>query len=306
MTKHRSGMAILDMLIAIGLGLIILLPLTGLVRTALLFQSRQEAVFVMENDGYRLLDLIERALLQASHRNSQQSQQDTLGALSGLDNAVISGSSNALEGKTTSGVNGSDVLAVHFSVSDDDGTSVLLNCAGFSVPSNTVDGSDRGWSIFYLAPGVNGSGDLRCKYRGIDQWDSQALASGVVALQFLYGLDTDDDGLPNQFVNATTLAQIENNNVSNPNPIAAVHIALVMQSETESPALPLPEAIDLFGAFYSDVQGSHDPQVHLLLKNFPADQKKRLYRLFERVVFLRKHTTVKGSSNAIQTQNLNE
>lgn len=302
MIKHRSGMAMLDMLIAIGLGLIILLPLAGLVRTALLFQSRQEVVFVMENDGYRLLDLIERALLQVSHRNSQLSQlsqQDTFVALSGLDNAVINGASNALEGKTTSGVNGSDVLAVHFSVSEDDGTSGLLNCAGFSVTSTAVSGTDRGWSIFYLVPGSNGGSDLRCKYRGTDQWDSQALASGVVALQFLYGLDTDGDGLPNQFVNATTLAQIEDNHVSNQHPIAAVHIALVMQSETELPALPLPEVIDLFGAFYSEAHASDDPGVHLLLKDFPVNQKKRQHRLFERVVFLRKQTIVKDTGNAL-------
>lgn len=306
MTRHRSGMAILDMLIAIGLGLIILLPLAGLVRTALLFQSRQEALFVMEQDGVRLLDLMERALLQAGHRHSLQSQQDTFVALSGLDNAVISGTSNALEGKTTSGVHGSDALAVHFSVSDDDGTSGLLNCAGFSVPSNAADGSDHGWSVFYLVPGSNGSGDLRCKYHGVDQWDSQVLASGVVALQFLYGLDTDGDGLPNQFVNATTLTQIENNHVSIQSSIAAVHIALVMQSETSAPELSVPEAIDLFGAFYSDLQGSHDAGVHLLLKDFPANQTKRLHRLFERVVFLRKQSTVKNTSNAVQTQTLNE
>lgn len=306
MKNHRSGMAMLDMLIAISLGLMILLPLADLVRTALLFHSQQEAVFVMEHDGYRLLDLIERALLQAGHRNSLQPQQDMFDELIGLDNAVISGVSNALEGKTTSGVHGSDVLAVHFSGSDADGTQDVLNCAGFRVPSATVSEPDRGWSIFYLVAGNNGSVDLRCKYRGSDQWDSQALASGVVALQFLYGLDTDGDGLPNQFVNATSLTKIENNHVSTQNPIAAVHIALVMQAESESPAPLLPEAIDLFGGFYSDAHGGQDPQVHLLLKDFPKNQKKRLHRLFERVVFLPKQSTVAGTGKVIQTQPVNE
>jgi type IV pilus assembly protein PilW len=216
-----------------------------------------------------------------------------------MDNAVINGASHALEGKATSGVHGSDVLAVHFSVSEDDGISGLLNCAGFSVTSTAVNGTDLGWSIFYLVPGSNGGSDLRCKYHGTNQWDSQALASGVVALQFLYGLDTDGDGLPNQFVNATTLAQIEDNHVSNQHPIAAVHIALVMQSETESPALSMPEAIDLFGAFYSEAHASDDPGVHLLLKDFPVNQKKRQHRLFERVVFLRKQTIVKDTGNAL-------
>jgi len=312
MTKHREGLAMLEMLIAIGLGLVILLPLSSLLSTSLLFHSKQEDIFVMEQDGYRLLDLIEQALLQAGQVHPLQFEQDafgadgtggTFGALSGLDNAIISGTSNAMEGKKISGFHGSDALAVHFAASETEEKTDIVNCAGNSVSSFATDNQDRRWSIFYLVPGGNGSGDLRCKYRGTDQWDTQSLASRVVGLQFLYGLDTDDDGLPNQFINATAVKQkkieAKENNITKQNAIVAIHIALVMQTETELLGISSPDAIDLFGSFYSEAQGSHDPEVHLVLKDFPANQKKHMYRLFERIVFLRNHGALKDQSHAL-------
>ena len=268
----------------------------------------------MEQDGYRLLVLIEQALLQAGQVHTQQSQQDTFGtlgtfsALSGLDNAIISGTSNVLEGKTVSGFHGSDALAVHFSASKTEEKTDVINCAGNSVSSLATDDQDRRWSIFYLVPGSNGSGDLRCKYRGTDQWDTQTLASRVIGLQFLYGLDTDGDALPNQFINATAVKQKEmetkENNITNQNAIVAVHIALVMQTETELRGTSSPDAIDLFGSFYSEAQGSLDPEVHLALKNFPANQKNHMHKLFERIVFLRNHGA--DQSHALTMDHVNK
>ena len=113
----------------------------------------------MEQDGYRLLDLIEQALLQAGRMHTQRSQQDvfgtfdTFGALSVLDNAIISGTSHALEGKTTSGFHGSDVLAVHFAVSETEEKTYAVNCAGNSVSTLASDDQDRRWSIFFPCAG---------------------------------------------------------------------------------------------------------------------------------------------------------
>lgn len=207
MKKHGIGIAMLEMLIAIGLGLVILLPLARVVRAAVVTHFRQEQIFVIEQDAHYLLDHMARAIQQAGHNDPLDLADDSAIALRGLDNVVISGTAEDISVTTGSGFHGSDVLAVHFSASGVDSKMILHNCAGFTVPATSFDGIDRGWSIFYLVRSTNGAGDFRCKYRGSTQWDSQTLASGVVTLQFLYGLDTDNDGLPNQFVSATTIAQ---------------------------------------------------------------------------------------------------
>ena len=57
----------LDMLIAIGLGLFILLPLARVVRAAVMTHFRQEQIFVIEQDAHYLLGHMASAIQQAGH-----------------------------------------------------------------------------------------------------------------------------------------------------------------------------------------------------------------------------------------------
>ena len=306
MKMHCLGIAMLEMLIAIGLGLVTLLPLARVVRAAVVTHFRQEQIFVIEQDAYYLLDHLARAIQQAGHNDPLDLADDSAIALRGLDNVVVSGTAEDISVTTGSGFHGSDALAIHFSASSLDSKMILHNCAGFTVHPKLFDGIDRGWSIFYLVRGTNVAGDFRCKYRGTDQWDSQSLASGVVTLQFLYGLDTDNDGLPNQFVNATTINQKETaadeSEGSVWRHVVAVHIALVMQAEADLADQDLPDSLDLFGRFYSDTYTFYDPGTHFSLSDFPAGQRKRLSRVFDRVVFLRNHALLNYQTSPLQSE----
>ena len=115
MKKHSIGIAMLDMLIAIGLGLIILLPLALVVRAAVVTHFRQEQIFVIEQDAHYLLDHMARAIQQAGHNDPLDLADDSVIALRGLDNAVISGTAEDISVTTGSGFHGSDALAIHFS-----------------------------------------------------------------------------------------------------------------------------------------------------------------------------------------------
>jgi type IV pilus assembly protein PilW len=306
MKKYGVGIAMLDMLIAIGLGMIILLPLAQVVRAAVVTHFRQEQIFIIEQDAYFLLDHMARAIQQAGHNDPLDPVEDSAIALRGLDNAVISGTAEVISETTGAGLHSSDVLAIHFSSASLDNKMIVHNCAGFTVPPKSHDGIDRGWSIFYLVRGTNGAGDFRCKYRGTDQWDSQSLASGVVTLQFLYGLDTDNDGLPNRFVNASTITQDESATGGSEGSVwrhvVAVHIALVMQAEADLADQAPPDSLDLFGRFYSDTVAAKDPGTHLSLADFPATQKKRFSRVFERVVFLRNHALLNHQTSPLKSE----
>jgi type IV pilus assembly protein PilW len=306
MKKYGVGIAMLDMLIAIGLGMIILLHLAQVVRAAVVTHFRQEQIFIIEQDAYYLLDHMARAIQQAGHSDPLDLVDDSLFALRGLDNAVISGTAEDISVSTGSGFHGSDALAVHFSASSLDNKMILHNCAGFAVSSTSLDGIDRGWSIFYLVRGTTGTGDFRCKYRGTDQWDAQSLASGVLTLQFLYGLDTDNDGLPNQFATATTITQKESASDQSEGSVwrhvVAVHIALAMQAEADLVDQAPPDTLDLFGSIYSDAYAVTDPGTHFSLSDFPAIQRKRLSRVFDRVVFLRNHAQLNRQTSPQQSK----
>jgi type IV pilus assembly protein PilW len=267
---------------------------------------RQEQIFIIEQDAHYLLDHMARAIQQAGHNDPLDPVEDSAIALRGLDNAVISGTAEVIIETTSAGFHGSDVLAIHFSSSSLDNKMIVHNCAGFTVPPKSHDGIDRGWSIFYLVRGTNGAGDFRCKYRGTYQWDSQSLASGVVTLQFLYGLDTDNDGLPNQFLNATTINQKENTAGQSEGSVwrhvVAVHIALVMQAEADLVDQAPPDLLDLFGRFYSDAYAANDPGTHFSLSDFPVVQRKRLSRVFDRLVLLRNHALLNHQTGLQQSE----
>ena len=72
-----------------------------------------------------------------------------------------------------------------------------------------------------------------------------------------------------------------------------------MQAEADLVDQAPPDALDLFGRFYSDAYAVNDPGTHLLLANFPAVQKRRLSRVFERVVFLRNHGILNNQINPL-------
>jgi hypothetical protein len=119
----------------------------------------------------------------------------------------------------------------------------------------------------------------------------------------LYGLDTDNDDFPDQFVNAATINQKENTAGESQGSVwrrvVAVHVALMMQADVELVDRTSIEAIDLFGQVYSKENAAGDSGVHLLLSDFSVGQKKCLSRVFQRLVFLRNRATLNNHGGLI-------
>jgi hypothetical protein len=62
-----------------------------------------------------------------------------------------------------------------------------------------------------------------------------------------------------------------------------------MQAEADLVDQAPADTLDLFGSIYSDAYAVTDPGTHFSLSDFPAIHRKRLSRVFDRVVFLRNH-----------------
>ena len=112
--------------------------------------------------------------------------------------------------------------------------------------------------------------------------------------------------MPNQFLNATTINQKENTAGQSEGSVwrhvVAVHIALVMQAEADLVDQAPPDLLDLFGRFYSDAYASNDPGTHFSLSDFPVVQRKRLSRVFDRLVFLRNHALLNNQTGPQQSE----
>ena len=235
------------------------------------FVAQQQSALLQENGRYAI-HIITRALHQLAY----------------IDHALADQPHKqlAIQGQDNSGVNGSDVLTLHFAGSgliadgnsDSNADGNIVNCAGFAVASTEPD---QGWSIFYVAPNAQSEPELRCKYRGSEGWSSQALVAGVESFQVLFGVDTDSDGIVNQYLNATGMTA-----QSLWDQVVAVRIALLLRAERDAGSANLDQANDfaLFGAAY-DV--SADTGTHITRASLPAVTRHWPRMVVQSTIYLR-------------------
>ena len=212
----QAGLTLVELMVSMTIGLIVVVAATALLISSQQGYLSQDDDSRMDDAGRYAIESIARAIRQAAYVNWDRSEAPIVATASsspnilGLDASRVAGGTPGISSPSSASVNGSDVLAVRFfgSGSGEHGDGTVINCAGFGVAAaqspTTADG-DRGWSIFYVAADSKGEPQLYCKYMGSTAWATAAIVGGVESFQVLYGIDTDDDGLPNRIVNATTV-----------------------------------------------------------------------------------------------------
>lgn len=272
--SRQRGLTVIELMVAMALGLMVLLA-TG---SLLIGSTRAHAALVeaseMDDSGRYAMDALARAVRMAAHVDWELNPEldpEAPARIAGFDAASLSRTDPGIDTLLPDAANGSDVLALRFPGSGDapDGDGATLDCAGFP-----VNRDKEGWSIFYVARNAQGALELRCKYRGHSNWSSDAVAGGVDSFQVLYGLDTDDDGTPNRYVNAGALQALDAGLLlSGATPeeraaelrrrthwkrVATVRVALLLHGPNAEAGLGRNIVHDLFGPDYGAAFASTD------------------------------------------------
>ncbi|WP_257572310.1 PilW family protein, partial [Janthinobacterium sp. UMAB-60] len=208
------GVSLVELLVALSLGALLMLAASSVLLAASGSYGDQSASARLDDNGRYALDTIVRAVRQTAYVNWDRSAAPVAHAahdsanIAGLDAHSLGKNSEGISGALPGALHGSDVLALRYygAGKEEGGDGSVLNCAGFGVGAAQTE-AQRGWSIFYVAQGADGEGELRCKYRGVNGWGADAVIRGVDGFQVLYGLDTDTppDGVANRYVNASAL-----------------------------------------------------------------------------------------------------
>ncbi|HEY4542731.1 MAG TPA: PilW family protein [Noviherbaspirillum sp.] len=317
-----SGLTLVELMVSLALGLLIVLVTTGLLLSTRTGYLAQDDEAQLQEGGRFALEVVGRALRQAAYEHwdadtSPVLSEDSMSAsILGLDARRLSASSPGVEkpiaGKSV--VNGSDVLAVRFFGSGASGAAegAMLNCAGYAVPPPTSQekaGDERGWSIFYVGTADSGERVLYCKFLGQGSegkpstWRAESLVSGVESFQVLYGMDLDGDGIPDRYMRAGAVDELDAaltlegadaaaksvdlNRRTYWKRVAAVRIALLMRGSHVTRADVADQSYHLFGQEYSDAFADQDPGVHLNEGDFPVAERSRARRVFSGTVHLR-------------------
>ncbi len=289
MMQRQFGHSLASLMIAMAVALVIALSALRLIAQSHQDYGRTEQIALIDDQVGYALEIIGRSLQQAGHVDANLSMpvlpaRPFDGAVIGMDNSTVAGGTPAIDLPLANAHLGSDMLMIRFA---GDTAGRMSNCAGFAVPPSVNGSDDAGVSIFHVALDAFEQPELRCKYRGASQWSSQAIASGVESFQVLFGMDTDGDGLPNDFVSATRLASIDAAALSSQpslrTRIVAVEIALLMRSARTVKAPAILRSIDLFGHRYAERHQSDDPGTHMKPEALKSDH---LHRHYDAVIFL--------------------
>lgn len=316
----QHGLTMIELLIAMTLGLFIVLAATGLLLSSKAGYIVQDQTAHVQENGRYAMEVLSRAIRQAGHENRDAAETPATTTTGwspnviGMDAATLKKNTAALDAADPkSAVNGSDVLALRFFGDDSgDGDGTILNCAGLAVASPASGETaehERGWSIFFVADDAEGEPELRCKYRTKTGWNADAIARGVESFQVLYGVDTNDDGLPDRFVNADAVdaldAQLtldgENatvrlsdlNRRTHWKRIRSVQIAMLVRGTQAARDDAMSEEYRLFGGAYSS-HALHDNGTHIQETSIRPVERNRIRKIFRQTIQLRNDAAGSG------------
>lgn len=309
--RNQFGLTLVELMISVALGLVLVNAMLSILLSAKNSYYVQDELIRMQETARYATHIITRSVKQTAYQNWEAQSgpikytAELSTAIFGLDAKSLGARTNGIDGLVSKAVNGSDVLAIRFIGSGEglSGDGTMLNCAGFGVGSPSNLENDRGWSIFYVAYDASGEPELRCKYRGKGGWNSDAIATGVESFQVLYGLDIDGDGIPNRFVAAKevnqldlTLSitgldaqarQLDLNKKTHWKKIVSVKIAILMRSAPGTRKGKQEKQYDLFGKSYADHNAAIDSGTRIKEKELSANSQNRMRKVFTTTIYLR-------------------
>ncbi|RJG00081.1 prepilin-type N-terminal cleavage/methylation domain-containing protein [Noviherbaspirillum saxi] len=303
---RENGLTLIELMISIALGLLVVMAATALLLSTKSGYLAQDDEARMDDTGRYAMEILTRAIRQAAYVNWDRQEAPAIvkpemnPSIEGLDAHRLKSDAPWMASPVAAPVNGSDVLSVQF-FGAPEGT--VVNCAGFPVADQ-----QRSGSLFYVAEDSLGEPQLYCKYLGNSSWKADAIVRGVEGFQVLYGVDTDDDGLPNQMVSATGVNALDattipqgvsiavGNAKTHWKKIATVQIAVLVRgtNNTRIPASTDDLIFDMFGKEYSDMHASADKGVRLTETNFSKATRNRQRRMYATTVHLRNQASGSG------------
>ena len=303
--RMQSGISLAELMIALVLGMLVVLVVSGMVITCKSTQTTQMAADNIQDTARYALNNIARSVRQAGYVNYDTAAGPIFNteimpaSITGFDAKSLTATSNGIEIPISNAKHSSDILAIRFFGSGSgDGDNTIVSCAGSGVPAPTNStGDERGWSIYYVANDSSGETNLYCKYK--DKPDknfaAQTIARGVESFQVLYGIDTSvpSNGIANQFVNATEIDALDTgisvselNKKTHWKKVVAIKVALLVHG-TESTSIDAATTYHLFGEEYSQARGTADKGTQMTASDFPDAHKNRLRKTYSTTILIR-------------------
>lgn len=279
----QGGLTLVELMIALAVGLLVVLVAGTLFQQARSAYQEMDDAARVEETGRLVLDHLQLALRQASHQPVEMLTGHPapllVPGLRGLDDSRQAESLDPARGvfgnSTGDGVNHSDLLMLGFFGAPRGSRAQVGNCSGADAATGPQEEAARNWVIYFVAPGTGDEPELRCRYQGKNgNWTSDAIARGVEAMQLRYAIDSDGDGRPDRWLDASAMPAAAWRDV------VLVRVALLVRGLQRRPASPdaVPRSHDLF------LQGRRSEATWRVTEQ---EQEQRRRAVFQGTVMLR-------------------
>ena len=227
-TYKQKGLSLIQLLIAMVIGLFLLAGITTSYLSSKKTSIQRDEYSLLQDNGRLALEIMSKTI---EHTGYKSFPVGSIGPSSFITDdvesatcdeggdSVIAASISNFPGTYTSDIGASDSIGVIY-LGDD---SVFPDCAGEPLPaecriSATNDNSDaaRIYSSFFIDDGA-----LQCA--GSRSATIETIADNIENMQFLYGVNIDEDPEVDRYINATQVGTFADN-------IVSVQIALVVRS----------------------------------------------------------------------------
>ena len=248
--SNQRGLTMVELLVSLVLASLIILATTALYSVTLSSYRTVDANQEIQENGRFALEVIGQAARLAGYQNYTQRDGDgeentrrfaasSFPTVRGFNNSKVASTTSSTDDGATNngGYNLSDTLAFRFhgaSVLNDatkpDGS--MIDCQGVAqnYPANA---DDVALSLFWVAIDSTGEPALQCISRGSPAAGTltrnpQPILKGVETFQVMYGLDTNGDRIPRQWVSGQSIAATDWVKV------VAVRVGLVIRGDLGS------------------------------------------------------------------------
>jgi type IV pilus assembly protein PilW len=236
----QRGVTLVELLVSLVLTGLITLAATALYTVTLSSYRTVDAGQEIQENGRFALEIIGQAARLAGYQNYTQRDGEgedntrrfvvsSFPTVRGFNNSTIkSSTTNDGDGASNNGgYNLSDTLAFRFHGSSQRNNAVepdgsMIDCQGIA-QSYPTNGDDVALSLFWIKEDSTGEPSLRCTSRGVAP---QPIVKGVETFQVMYGLDTNGDSVPQQWVSGQS--------VTNWQQVVAVRVGLVIRGDAGS------------------------------------------------------------------------
>ncbi len=223
MRLHQRGLTLVELLVSVVLMLLVVLATVALFTVSSSSYKTVDAGQELQDNARFAMEVLSQATRSAGFQDrtgptSTGSNMTDLvfgpgtpetWRLEGANNAQLTSSTSAIAFGNNNGVNLSDALVIRFfgasstaNPTQADGS--MIDCSGRAIPYPSGS-ADVGVSAFFVAV-VNGEPELQCKsYNpGSGSFSTSQVIRGVESFQVMYGLDTNNDDIPDRWVSADT------------------------------------------------------------------------------------------------------